>query len=60
MGLQGCLAHTKQPSPTTLQYASAYVPMLSLGGWAFLMSEVPLDGLGLSVQRQRFSVVTSN
>ena len=40
--LQGYLAPEKQPPRRTLQKPYAYGPMVILGGWVFLMSEVPL------------------
>ena len=42
--LQGYVAHKKSPPPGTLQQAYAKGPMVILGGWAFLMGEVPLHG----------------
>ena len=40
--VQGCIDHEKQPPPRTLRQAYAQGPMVVLGGWVFLMSEVPL------------------
>jgi len=40
--LQGYLAQKKLPPPITLQQACAQDPTVVLGGWQFLMSEVPL------------------
>ena len=40
--LQGYLAHKKQPPPRTLQEDNVEGPLVVLGGWVFLMSEVPL------------------
>ena len=40
--LQGYLAHKKLHPARTIQQAYASGPMVVLGGWAFLMSEVPL------------------
>ena len=40
--VQGYLAHKKPPPRRTLQYAYAYGLLVVLGGWRFLMSEIPL------------------
>ena len=42
LGLQGHLAHKKQPLPRILQWAYAQGPNVVLVGGEFLMSEVPL------------------
>ena len=39
--LQGCLAH-ETPPPRILQLGSAWGPMVIRGGWALLISEIPL------------------
>ena len=39
--VQGYLAHKKPRLPRTLQKEHAKGSMVALGGWAFLMSEVP-------------------
>ena len=42
--VQGSLAHKKMAAPRTLQQAYAYGPKAVLGGWLFLVSEVPKNG----------------
>jgi hypothetical protein len=41
--VQECLAHKNPTPPWNLQKPYAQGPTAILGGWVFLMSEVPLD-----------------
>ena len=45
--IQGYLAHKKHPPRRTLQERYASKPMMTLWGWVFLTSEVPLYGTHL-------------
>ena len=45
--LRGYLAHKKHPPRRTLQERYATKPMMTLWGWVFLTSEVPLYGTHL-------------